>query len=103
MLQQKDAEFAATFDEEFEYANTLTESELETAIKADLKVTKTVDGASSDVDVSTLDINFNHTAKTFTVKFAKGLATGEVIKSGTDEEATFSYKVKSSCCGRLHI
>ena len=91
----KDAEFAATFDEEFEYANTLTESELETAIKADLKVTKTVDGASSDVDVSTLDINFNHTAKTFTVKFAKGLATGEVIKSGTDEEATFSYKVKA--------
>lgn len=91
----KDATFAATFDEEFEYANTLTESELETAIKADLKVTKTVDGASSDVDVSTLDINFNHTAKTFTVKFAKGLATGEVIKSGTDEEATFSYKVKA--------
>ena len=91
----KDAEFAATFDEDFEYANTLTESELETAIKADLKVTKTVDGASSDVDVSTLDINFNHTAKTFTVKFAKGLATGEVIKSGTDEEATFSYKVKA--------
>lgn len=91
----KDATFAATFDEEFEYANTLTESELETAIKADLKVTKTVDGASSDVDVSTLDINFNYTAKTFTVKFAKGLATGEVIKSGTDEEATFSYKVKA--------
>lgn len=91
----KDATFAATFDEEFEYANTLTESELETAIKADLKVTKTVDGASSDVDVPTLDINFNHTAKTFTVKFAKGLATGEVIKSGTDEEATFSYKVKA--------
>lgn len=91
----KDATFAATFDEEFEYANTLTESELKTAIKADLKVTKTVDGASSDVDVSTLDINFNHTAKTFTVKFAKGLATGEVIKSGTDEEATFSYKVKA--------
>lgn len=91
----KDATFAATFDEEFEYANTLTESELETAIKADLTVTKTVDGASSDVDVSTLDINFNHTAKTFTVKFAKGLATGEVIKSGTDEEATFSYKVKA--------
>lgn len=91
----KDATFAATFDEEFEYANTLTESGLETAIKADLKVTKTVDGASSDVDVSTLDINFNHTAKTFTVKFAKGLATGEVIKSGTDEEATFSYKVKA--------
>ena len=91
----KDATFAATFDEDFEYANTLTESELETAIKADLKVTKTVDGASSDVDVSTLDINFNHTAKTFTVKFAKGLATGEVIKSGTDEEATFSYKVKA--------
>ena len=91
----KDATFAATFDEEFEYANTLTESELETAIKADLKVTKTVDGASSDVDVSTLDINFNHTAKTFTVKFAKGLATGEVIKSGTDADATFSYKVKA--------
>lgn len=91
----KDATFAATFDEEFEYANTLSNSELETAIKADLKVTKTVDGASSDVDVSTLDINFNHTAKTFTVKFAKGLATGEVIKSGTDEEATFSYKVKA--------
>lgn len=91
----KDATFAATFDEDFEYANTLSNSELETAIKADLKVTKTVDGASSDVDVSTLDINFNHTAKTFTVKFAKGLATGEVIKSGTDEEATFSYKVKA--------
>ncbi len=91
----KDATFAATFDEDFEYANTLSNSELETAIKADLTVTKTVDGAPSDVDVSTLDINFNHTAKTFTVKFAKGLATGEVIKSGTDEEATFSYKVKA--------
>lgn len=91
----KDATFVADFDENFEYANTLSNSELETAIKADLKVTKTVDGASSDVDVSTLDINFNHTAKTFTVKFAKGLATGEVIKSGTDEEATFSYKVKA--------
>lgn len=91
----KDATFVADFDENFEYANTLTESKLETAIKADLKVKKTVDGASSDVDVSTLDINFNHTAKTFTVKFAKGLATGEVIKSGTDEEATFSYKVKA--------
>lgn len=91
----KDATFVADFDEGFEYANTLSNSELETAIKADLKVTKTVDGASSDVDVSTLDVNFNHTAKTFTVKFAKGLATGEVIKSGTDEEATFSYKVKA--------
>lgn len=91
----KDAEFAATFDEDFEYGSALSESELETAIKADLTVTKTVDGASSNVDVSTLDINFNHTAKTFTVKFAKGLATGEVIKSGTDEEATFSYKVKA--------
>lgn len=91
----KDATFVATFDEDFEYANTLSNSELETAIKADLTVTKTVDGASSNVDVSTLDINFNHTAKTFTVKFAKGLATGEVIKSGTDEEATFSYKVKA--------
>lgn len=91
----KDATFVADFDEDFEYANTLSNSELETAIKADLTVTKTVDGAPSDVDVSTLDINFNHTAKTFTVKFAKGLATGEVIKSGTDEEATFSYKVKA--------
>lgn len=91
----KDATFVADFDEDFEYANTLSNSELETAIKADLTVTKTVDGASSSVDVSTLDINFNHTAKTFTVKFAKGLATGEVIKSGTDEEATFSYKVKA--------
>ena len=91
----KDATFVADFDENFEYANTLSNSELETAIKADLTVTKTVDGAPSDVDVSTLDINFNHTAKTFTVKFAKGLATGEVIKSGTDEEATFSYKVKA--------
>ena len=91
----KDATFVADFDEDFEYANTLSNSELETAIKADLTVTKTVDGASSNVDVSTLDINFNHTAKTFTVKFAKGLATGEVIKSGTDEEATFSYKVKA--------
>ena len=91
----KDATFVADFDEDFEYANTLSNSELETAIKADLTVTKTVYGASSSVDVSTLDINFNHTAKTFTVKFAKGLATGEVIKSGTDEEATFSYKVKA--------
>ena len=36
----KDATFVATFDEDFEYANTLSNSELETAIKADLTVTK---------------------------------------------------------------
>lgn len=92
----KEATFVATFDETKEYDHKLSDADLKDAISKDITVKKTVGGVDTPVNVADLDINYNTVAKTFTIDFTNGLASGETFAAGAEKTKTFSYRLTTA-------
>lgn len=92
----KEATFVATFDETKEYDHKLSDDDLKDAISKDITVKKTVGGVDTPVNVADLDINYNTVAKTFTIDFTNGLASGETFAAGAEKTKTFSYRLTTA-------
>lgn len=89
----KEATFVATFDETKEYDHKLSDADLKDAISKDITVKKTVGGVDTPVNVADLDINYDTVAKTFTIDFINGLASGETFAAGAETTKKFSYRL----------